>query len=259
MGLGNIFSGLFGGGGAPGSAGYMSGASGAMGNAGDIYNTDRSVGETNLGNWNQDNPLYRQSALNLAQQLGQAPTQQQRAQVLGAENNNAASMYSKVRAQLLNDAASRGLDTAGDQGTQSSVLGGGLSSLSNAYANTLANNATNYYNQYESPMAQQARLAQQAQIYSQLASGDYSSGMGAMNDASNGYMNMASDYGNLANLSIQQQQADQTPWNSIFGGLSSGIGQGLGSWFEHGFQFLPSGRTSTTTESPDGSSTTRNW
>jgi len=196
----------------------------AYGDANSNYGTIRNYGQTNLGNWNTDNPLYRTSMLNLAQQLGQAPTAQQKAQYMGEVNNNVGSIYAKTRAQLLSDAANRGIDTAGDAGTQSSVLGGGLATLGQGQANALANAETNYYNQYESPDAARARLMQQGQIYGDLAHGDWTQGIGALGDSAQGYLNVGRGWQGIAGQVGQQNQQQQQNEQGVWGGLGSGLG-----------------------------------
>lgn len=221
-------SSIFGGGGGDyGASGDKSSARSAYDVAGKDYGTIGSYGQQQLYNWGSDNNLYRQSAQNLATAYGQDPTAQQKAQVLGTQNVDTATAYAKARARLLSDTANSGLDTAGNQGAQSSVLGGGLANLNAAYANTQAANATNYYNNYESPEAKLARLQKQSDIYGGLQSGEWTGGIGAMNDAAGGYSNIGSGYNRLADLDVQQAANDQSGWNALLGAA----GQGIGGYF----------------------------
>jgi hypothetical protein len=203
-------------------------AVGNLDSAGSNYGAETVGGLTNMSNWGQDNNAYRQSMTNLAQQYGQAPTEQQEAQVLGNENADVATAYGKARAQLMSDSASRGLDTVGNQGSMSSTLGGGLASLGQSYANTLANNATNYYNQYQSPQATDARLAQQGGIYGQLASADWSQGMGALNDAAQGYAGLGQDWSKMADDAGQMDEANSQMWSGLLDPMAGGVGKAMG-------------------------------
>lgn len=219
-----------------GYGGYTGNAGNAFDSASGDYGTIGSYGQQQLQAWQPDNASYRKSMLDYANQLGQDPaTAQNKAAALAPLSADAATIYAQARSRLQADTAARGIDTAGDQGKQSSETAGGIGSLDLGYADALARNSANYWNAYQSPDAVAARMGRRSQVLGQLANGEASSGINALGDAAGGYAGLGQDWTRLADLAEQRQQSDQSGWDQIFGGIGEGIGGGLGGgWFSHG-------------------------
>ena len=209
----------------PAGSGSVAQATGSYNSATGNAGNQTTAGNTAMGYWGPANAQYFQSGNQLAQQLLRTPNQQDQANVLGNEGADAATVYAKARARLMSDAASRGIDTSGNAGAQSSELAGGLNGLNQAYTNQLASNATNYYNQYLSPEATQQREAEANDIYDKMAGTAWNEGQDALNSANKTYLAAGSGYADLGKMQDEEQQQQNSLWDGLLGNFGGGIGK----------------------------------
>jgi len=186
------------------------------GQAGSDYNTLGNVGNQNFSYYGQDNSAYRNAEQGVASQLLRNPTSQDRAQYLAGANGGAMDTYLRAKARATQDAANRGLDTANSQGSESSVLGGTLGALDNGLASTQAGNASNYYNEYQSPNALLRRQQAAAGIYGDLANTEYGRGFQGVSAAAQGRMGLGGAYLSQSARDYARSDANN-PWKSIAG------------------------------------------